>query len=109
MPADGSSSTSNDGDDATCIACLAADTMSQVTALSGYLYKFSKDERRVKLQEALAQFAPPRLVVVSLNCWGAALAVGTHGRGSVHAVRVAAADWLSVRSHGCSHRAVDRC
>lgn len=32
----------------------------QVTALSGYLYKFSKDERRIKLQEALTQFAPPR-------------------------------------------------
>jgi hypothetical protein len=32
----------------------------QVTALSGYLYKFSKDERRVKLQEALAGFSPPR-------------------------------------------------
>ncbi|KAF6255212.1 kinase-like domain-containing protein [Scenedesmus sp. NREL 46B-D3] len=32
----------------------------QVTNLSGYLYKFSKDERRVKLQEALAGFAPPR-------------------------------------------------
>ncbi|WIA31067.1 hypothetical protein OEZ86_001095 [Tetradesmus obliquus] len=32
----------------------------QVTALSGYLYKFSKDERRAKLQEALAGFKPPR-------------------------------------------------
>ncbi|KAF8068220.1 PI4KA1 [Scenedesmus sp. PABB004] len=32
----------------------------QVTALSGYLYKFSKDERRAKLQEALEGFAPPR-------------------------------------------------
>eukprot|EP00878_Enallax_costatus_P012821 GHUV01013388.1.p1 GENE.GHUV01013388.1~~GHUV01013388.1.p1 ORF type:complete len:2087 (+),score=705.77 GHUV01013388.1:215-6475(+) len=32
----------------------------QVTELSGYLYKFSKDERRVKLQEALTKFQPPR-------------------------------------------------
>jgi hypothetical protein len=32
----------------------------QVTNLSGYLYKFSKDERRSKLQEALATFKPPR-------------------------------------------------
>lgn len=32
----------------------------QVTDLSGYLYKFSKDERRVKLQEALTKFQPPR-------------------------------------------------
>lgn len=40
---------------AACHCCLL-----QVTALSGYLYKFSKDERRVKLQEALTQFAPPR-------------------------------------------------
>jgi hypothetical protein len=32
----------------------------QVTNLSGYLYKFSKDERRAKLQEALAGFSPPR-------------------------------------------------
>jgi len=28
--------------------------------LSGYLYKFTKDERRVKLQEALATFSPGR-------------------------------------------------
>lgn len=38
----------------------------QVTALSGYLYKFSKDERRVKLQEALAGFAPPRYTPLEL-------------------------------------------
>jgi len=37
----------------------------QVTAVSGYLYKFSKDERRVKLQEALTQFAPPRFVLIT--------------------------------------------
>jgi hypothetical protein len=44
----------------------------QVTALSGYLYKFCKDERRIKLQEALTQFAPPRLEFVgapSFHCW----------------------------------------
>eukprot|EP00879_Flechtneria_rotunda_P007045 GHRR01007395.1.p1 GENE.GHRR01007395.1~~GHRR01007395.1.p1 ORF type:complete len:1449 (+),score=535.85 GHRR01007395.1:542-4348(+) len=32
----------------------------KVTSLSGYLYKFAKDERRLRLQEALAQFQPPR-------------------------------------------------
>jgi hypothetical protein len=31
----------------------APTTAPQVTALSGYLYKFSKDERRGKLVEAL--------------------------------------------------------
>lgn len=40
----------------------------QVTSLSGFLYKFSKDERRVKLQEALTQFAPPRYVPVCAFC-----------------------------------------
>lgn len=38
----------------------ASGVLLQVTALSGYLYKFPKDERRTKLQEALAQFQPPR-------------------------------------------------
>jgi phosphatidylinositol 4-kinase len=32
----------------------------QVTDLSGKLYKFSKDERRNKLQEMLGTFGPPR-------------------------------------------------
>lgn len=33
---------------------------SKVTELSGYLYKFSKDDKRVKLQEALTKFQAPR-------------------------------------------------
>ncbi|KIY94287.1 phosphatidylinositol 4-kinase [Monoraphidium neglectum] len=32
----------------------------KVTSLSGYLYKFSKDERRLRLVEALKKFSPPR-------------------------------------------------
>jgi hypothetical protein len=54
----------------------------QVTALSGYLYKFSKDERRVKLQEALAGFAPPRYarIPLSWSCSCCAVPVPSLGR-----------------------------